>query len=142
MENNTNRESGLFSLSIEGSARELLQSAATWARIIAIVGFVSAGLTLLDTIIRGAGVGGFAMAGSVLFVSIILVVQVVLNIFLYRFASNTLESLNNMSQVQFNAGVGNLKTYFKMVGILIIIGIAICIIVVLAAIAGASFISR
>lgn len=136
MENNHNQESGLFNLLIEGEAKQLLHSAASWARIVAIVGFVSAGITLLSTLMSGAG--GIALAGSLLFVILFLIVGVVLNILLYRFATHTLASLENMSQVQFNEGTGNLKTYFKLMAVLIIICIALFFIAVLFFAMGAS----
>lgn len=137
MQNNTNQESGLFNLSIEGAARDLLQTAATWARIIAIVGFISAGLSLLAALFAPSESGAVAKGANVLLTILFLLVGVVLNIFLFRFATNTLESLNNMSQVQFNEGVNNLRIYFKMIGILVIIMIALVFIVVLFAGLGA-----
>ncbi|WP_276484490.1 hypothetical protein [Paraflavitalea pollutisoli] len=142
MENNRNEESGLFNLAIEGEAKQLLHTAASWARIVAIIGFISAGITLLSTILSGAKAGGFALAGSLLFVTLFLVIGVVLNIFLYRFATNTLASLENMSQVQFNEGANNLKTYFKLMAILIIIAMALFFIVFLAFALGASMMGR
>lgn len=132
MENYNNQGDNLFNLSVEGAARDLLLTAATWARTIAIVGFISAGLSVLDAFIGKAGAGSAALAGGILFTLLFVAIGVVLNIFLFRFATNIIASLSNMSQVQFNEGVSNLKTYFKLMGILIIIGLAIVFIVILA----------
>lgn len=131
MENNTNQSDSLFNLSIEGAARELLLTAATWARVIAVVGFITAGLSILSAIVGKAGAGSAQMVGSIFGALIGAAITVVINIFLYRFATNTTTSLSNMSQVQFNEGVGNLKTYFKILGIFIIIGIALVFLIVL-----------
>lgn len=138
MENNRNEESGLFTLAIEGEARQLLHAAASWARIVAIIGFIGAGITLLSTVLSGAKAGGLALASNLIVVTLFLIVGVVLNILLYRFATYTLASLDNQSQVQFNEGTGNLKTYFKLMAILIIIAMALFFIVFLAFALGAS----
>ena len=132
MEQNSSQGNNLFNLSIEGPTRELLVSIATWARIIAIVGFISAGLSLLEVILGKADAGGAALVGSGLFTLLVVAISVVLNVFLFRFAKHTLTSLSNMSQVQFNEGANNLKTYFKIYGIFIIIVLVIAIIAVLA----------
>lgn len=131
MEHNSNQSDNLFSLNIEGAARELLLTAATWARIIAIAGFISAGLSILTAVIGKADAGGAAIVGSLFGALIGAAVGVVINIFLYRFATNTINSLSNMSQVQFNEGIGSLKTYFKIISILIIIVLALAVIVML-----------
>ena len=132
MEQNSSQGNNLFNLSIEGPTRELLVSIATWARIIAIVGFISAGLSLLEVILGKADAGGAALVGSGLFTLLVVAISVVLNVFLFRFAKHTLTSLSNMSQVQFNEGANNLKTYFKIYGIFIIIVLVIAIIAMLA----------
>lgn len=131
MENNSNQPDNIFNLSIEGATRELLLTAATWARIIAIAGFITAGLSILSAIVGKAGAGSAQMVGSIFGALIGAAIGVVINIFLYRFATNTITSLSNMSQVQFNEGIGNLKTYFKIISILIIIVLALVIIVFL-----------
>lgn len=138
MENNNNQEGSVFGLLIEGEARQLLQTAAYWARIVAIAGFVSAGVALLSTIMVSSGGGGMALVGNLFAVIIAQVIFVVLNLFLYRFATNTLESFSNRSQVQFNEGTGNLKTYFKLMAILIIIFLVLVFIVFLAFAMGAA----
>lgn len=142
MDNNINQESGFFNLNIEGDAKLQLQTAASWARILAIVGFVTAGIALVATILTRQQAGGFALVGGVFGTVLFQVVGVVLNIFLYRFATHTLESLTNMSQVQFNEGAGNLKTYFKLMAVLIIIGLSLFFIMVLFFAMGASMMRR
>lgn len=132
MENNSNQGDNLFHLSIEGAARDFLQTAATWARIVAIVGFISGGLSLLGFIFGAPSANAAAVAGTTLLMLPFIVVGVIINVFLFKFATNILASLSNMSQVQFNEGVNNLRTYFKIISILIIIALAIVFIVFLA----------
>lgn len=131
MENNINQGDSMFNLSIEGAARDFLSTAATWARIIAIVGFVSAGLSILQAIIGKPGQTGATIVGSALGAIIGAAITVAINIFLFRFATNTTASLSNMNQVQFNEGVNNLRTYFKIVGILLIIVLSLAVLVVM-----------
>jgi hypothetical protein len=132
MENNSNQDNSLFQLTIVGAARDLLQTAATWARIVAIVGFISGGLSLLGLIFGTPSANAAAVAGTTLLMLPFVVLGVIINVFLFKFATNTLASLSNMSQVQFNEGVNNLRTYFKIIAILIIIVLAIVFIVFLA----------
>lgn len=132
MENFNNQSDNLFNISVEDGARDLLLTAATWARIVAIVGFISAGISVIDAFIGQPGANSTAVAGGVLITLIFVAISVALNIFLFRFATNMIASLGNRSQVQFNEGVSNLRTYFKFMGILIIIVLAIMLIVILA----------
>ncbi len=138
MEQNIDQSNSLFNLRVEGATRELLHTIATWARIIAIVGFISAGLSLLEMIIGKKEAGGFAAMTNTITV-ITLIVSIVFNIFLFRFAKHTQASLSNMSQVQFNEGANNLKTYFKLYGIFIIISLVAAIMFMLANGAGRAF---
>lgn len=131
MDNNINQDESMFSISIEGAARDFLATAATWARIIAIVGFITAGLSVLEAIIGKQGETGASIIGSTLGAIIGAVITVAINIFLFRFATNIMSSLSNMSQVQFNEGVNNLRTYFKILGIIMIIVLSLVVLVVM-----------
>ena len=121
----------MFNISIEGAARDFLATAATWARIIAIVGFITAGLSVLEAIIGKQGETGASIIGSTLGAIIGAVITVAINIFLFRFATNIMSSLSNMSQVQFNEGVNNLRTYFKILGIIMIIVLSLVVLIVM-----------
>ncbi len=131
MENTSNQNNSMFDLSIEGAARDFLQTAATWARIIAIVGFVTAGLSVLEAVIGKAGANSVTLIGSTLGALIGAAITVAINIFLYRFATNTLNSLSNMNQIEFNAGINSLKTYFKILGIILIIVLSFVVLIFL-----------
>lgn len=131
MDNNINQDDSMFNISIEGAARDFLATAATWARIIAIVGFITAGLSVLEAIIGKQGETGASIIGSTLGAIIGAVITVAINIFLFRFATNIMSSLSNMSQVQFNEGVNNLRTYFKILGIIMIIVLSLVVLIVM-----------
>lgn len=138
MENPFTQRDNIFDLKIDDTARGYLRTAATWAKIIAIAGFVSAGLTILELIIQGAGTGTYEFIAGFLLMLLFMSIGVVVNIFLYRFASNTLKGLNTISQVQFNEGVNNLRIYYKLIGIIFIICISLIILFTLLFMIGLS----
>ena len=125
----------IFHIQVETEAKGLLYTTAKWAKITAIIGFVSAGLTVVSLVFGIQRTGGqFAglMAGtSFLFVVPFLVASIILNIFLLRFANSTVHGLDSMNQSSFNQGIGQLRYYFKTLGILIIIIISLAILAIL-----------
>lgn len=133
MENNTNQTDNLFDITYDSAAGNYLKQAATWARICAIIGFISAGLSLLKAF--AAGKGNMMFAAATVLISLVFVgISILINVFLLRFANNTTTGLASSSQEKLNEGVSNLTTYFKIIGILIIILIAFCIIYFFAAV--------
>ena len=137
MENNPSL-GNLFNLGVDPSARDYLRSAASWAKIIAYFNFISAGLSIIDAAFGTPGQTQMGVASSVVFTMIVVGIIVVINIFLLRFANNTLNSLANMNQQEFNEGINNLRIYFKIWGILFIILVSIIFLVILFAILGRS----
>ena len=128
----------LFNLGIDTSARELLKTSATWAKIIAVVSFISAGVSILAAVLGSVSSTGHVLGsiGSVGGSLITAAITVSLNLFLFRFASNMSEGLANMNQQQFNSGASNLRTYFKFIGILMIIFISLFLLAMLFFIMG------
>jgi hypothetical protein len=128
MDTNTNKSDNLFDLSVDDTARDLLKSIATWAKIVAIIGLCAAGLTVIDAFLGNTGGNSMTLASSVLIAVIVVVFSVILNIFLLRFASNIQSSLQGMSQSHFNEGVSNLALFWKCMGIFIIVALSLMII--------------
>jgi len=129
MENSGN----LFNIGIDPETRDHLYQAAKWARIIAIISFISAGLGLISVLTGDEEVNKTAMfIATLIFAGI----SITLNIFLLRFANNTKSSLSTMSQEHFNEGITSLHTYFKVIGILIIIFLSLFVIGILFFIVG------
>lgn len=123
----------LFTLGIDPHSRELLRTCATWAKIIAIVGFISAGISVLTAVIGSVSTSTnvFASIGPIGGSLIMAAITVSLNLFLLRFASNISDSLSNMNQQQFNSGASNLRIYFKFIGILVIIFLSLFLLAML-----------
>lgn len=102
-----------------GMAPELKQElagAAKWGRVTAIVGLVGAGLSLI------AGIAAGSLLGSLLSV----VLAVVMNIFLLRFGNHSNTAIQSNDQGSLIEGMEALRTYFKIMAIIILI---VCVLV-------------
>lgn len=129
--------SDIFSdLHVDAESKTVLQTTTKWARLTAIVGIISAALTLITTVSGIAKTGGkfmgAFMSAGLFFVIPVVIVLIILNIFLLRFAASTSDSLQNTEQGTFNQGINFLKLYFKTLGIIIIVLIGFVLIMMIA----------
>ena len=129
----------ILNVEIDMISRDHLKTITVWARIMAVVGFINLGLTLIRLLVNPDSTGTMALVAMLFFVLIYLVVMALLYVFLLRFANRTSASLNTQNQEQFNAGIGYLATYFKILGIIIIIGLALVGLFVVFLAIGAAF---
>ena len=67
--------------------------------------------------------------GSVIFG---IVIGLLINYFLYKFANLTRKGVNGPSQSDLNAGFYNLKIYFVIISVLVIIGLAFLLLFLVA----------
>ena len=124
-----NTTEGLFNLSLDQEAKSLLKTTTVWAKIVAIIAFVEAGVNLVSSFFGGSN--AVQVAGA-FFASLIgVLITVLLNIFLYRFAQKTNDALASSNQQSFIDGINNLRNYFKILGILLIIVMSLFIIVMI-----------
>ena len=123
----------IFNLGIDAHSKDLLRTSATWAKIIAIISFISAGVSVVTAVINStsASENVIAAVGPIGGSLIVAAITVTLNLFLLRFASNISSSLTNMNQQQFNNGASNLRIYFKFLGILVIIFLSLFLLAML-----------
>jgi hypothetical protein len=144
MEQNT---SNLFELHVDPQSNAYLGETARWAKFLAIVGFVMCGLIVLLGIFfgtlfssfgdsMGMGMGGVGIGAAFMYILIALL-WFFPCLFLYRFAVRTQVALRNNEQQNLTAGLANLKSYFKFVGILTIIFVSIYLLIFLFAMLGA-----
>lgn len=137
----------LFNVGIDDTARNHLRTAATWARIIAIIAFISYAVNIIvaflgkkATTFESAEVSGLAASagrGADIASALIgAIIGIILNIFLLRFASNTKEAMDNLSQGSLETGLNGLRTYFKMSAILLIIAGIFVLLALLLVLAG------
>ena len=133
-------ENSLFDLSIDETAKDHLRRICSWAMIIvvtAVMGYVVAIIKALmpkTQVIQSEGFGVSVSSGQNLgkchFYNYNRVAG--LNYFLYQFANLTKKGVNGMSQTDLNAGFYNLKIYFVIISVLVIIVLAFVLLVLLA----------
>ena len=130
-------QKSIFELNLTEEGKINFSSIARWAFINAITAFVSLGLSLITTffvtpklihdptsraLAQGAGIFTFLiMAGLTLLI----------NIPLINSANNLKNGLTTSDQGYFNLGVSKLATYFKILGILMIVFLVIFFLVIL-----------
>lgn len=137
-----NQQNSIFELGLTDEGRSSFSSISQWALINAIVGFVSLGVSVVTTVMSASKLSRFngAAAGSTFITVLITVlISLLLNITLISAANQLKKGLALSDQGYFNTGLLKLTTYFKIVGILMIIVLVIFVLVLLVVlIAGAS----
>jgi hypothetical protein len=107
----------LLDLSVSPKLRDDLKTAASWARIIAIVNFINAGLNLVAAVMQGNFFG--ALIGTA--------IAVFVNIYMFNFGRKVKSALSATNQEEFNDGLNDLRMYFKVYGIIIIVVLSLCL---------------
>lgn len=131
-------------LRVTDQVKDNLRITAKWARFLAIVGFVNIGLMLIGGIWMLGMTGsiptedvpyasGFeAMFRYMAYLYIILCIIVFFpNLYLYKFGTSTLKSLESAEQLDFDEGIENLKKLFRFIGILVAIFIGLYMLILL-----------
>ena len=138
MENNYQSTGELFEFGFDEQSKPILRSIGKWAKITAIVAFVSNGLSLIASFtspstaeMTATGLGQAGLIGGIVGTLIFVAIGVIINIFLYRFATEIVEALNLTSQPRLESAFGNLKTYFQIIGILVVILLVIFVFAIL-----------
>ncbi|MEO6407052.1 MAG: DUF5362 family protein [Ferruginibacter sp.] len=135
-------------LQVDITAAAHLRETAKWAKFLAILGFVLSAFLVLAGIFAGSFLSGFSKMGdsaaagmispgfiSIIYI-IIAVVYVMLSLFLYRFATKMLATLQHNDQQQFNDSLNNLRLVYKITGIIVVIYLCF---LVLAMVVGIGF---
>lgn len=140
MENSPNINDDIFEVSFDHSAKESLKAAASWAKIISILGFVSYGITLLAAVLgKVQTLKGFSDSPSdvtsTIYSVVTVVIGVAITIFLFKFAQKTAQGVNHLHQRSLEEGFSALRYYFKIQGILLIIAISLIVLVAIFAVA-------
>jgi hypothetical protein len=135
MDTNTN----LIDLQFDNSTQALLRETAKWAKFISIVGFIFCGLLVLGGIFAGTlfsnlstnpyGNTGMPTAAMGSMFTVIYIICALVYffpcLFLFKFASRMQVALRSSDQQTLVSSIGNLRAYFRFVGILLIIGLSI-----------------
>ena len=143
----TNQDSSLFDLKIDETSKDLLRKIGTWAMVVVVtslIGYVAQIIQVATAKNRAVEYEGFKFAersqsniGGTIFS---IVVGLFLTYFLYQFATLSKKGVEAVSQPDLNKSFANLKNYFMVTGILIIVGFTIGVLVVL--VFSASTVSR
>ena len=138
----SNSSTNLFDLQIDPQSSSYLSETAKWAKFLSIVGFVFCGIFLLYGAFAGtmmsyfvssfgretdASVNALAGVGGV-FIFIFVLIAVIIYFFpclyLYRFSTKMRIALKNNDQSLLTGSLGNLKSVYKYIGILTIVGLS------------------
>jgi hypothetical protein len=130
MENQNNNE-----MQLNTSALEFLKESAKWSKFLAIMGFIGIGFMVLAAIFMGAFMSMIpttaestefnplgAMKG---FISVLYLIMAVLYFFpvfyLYKYANDTKNAIQNNDSELLSNGLGFLKSHHKFLGIMMIV---------------------
>lgn len=132
MENSSHNQPDIFEVEFDHSAKEQLQNAASWAKLIAILSFVSYGVSLVAAFLgKETSLTGRAerSTGSLNLVTTLVTVLIggAIAYFLYKFARKTNDGLQKLGQADLEEGFSALRYYFKIQGILMIILVVVVI---------------
>lgn len=123
---------GLFELSVDATAHGYLKDAARWAKFLAIVGFIFCACFMTFALFVGTLSDMFTTLGSQSF-SLVFKTLItfgyaglaLLNFFpclyLYKFASKMQVALRDNDQGQLNRSFKNMRSFYRFVGVLMII---------------------
>ena len=132
-------ENSLFDLSIDETAKDHLRRICSWTMVIvitAVIGYVIAIIKALlpkTQVIQSEGFGISVNTGQTLGSAIFgIIIGLLLNYFLFQFANLTKKGVNGMNQTDLNTGFYNLKIYFVIISVLVIIVLAFALLVLVA----------
>jgi len=140
MENQIQQED-LFDVEIDATAKSLISDIATWAKIVAVSAFVGYAISLVAAVLGKNELGsGFAATTSkateITGTLINVIIGAIINIFLFRFAVEAKRGIDHIDQERLESGFNNLRIYYKILGVFIIIILAIFVFVLLAVVMG------
>jgi len=122
MENTEYRDS-IFGFTLTPNLKYQLAAAAKWGKIMAIVGFINSGVNLLAQFSKGGRNAEVSVTGALVSAAIAIVVYV----YLLNFGRKVSKGIEEMEQGIFNDGLNDLRLYFKIAGILVIVALSIMV---------------
>jgi Family of unknown function (DUF5362) len=127
------QQSSIFEFNIDEEGKSNLAAIAQWANINAIVGFTGLGISIIGFVIAMAKIGRMGSTGYAgsLGIFIGFIIGLLLNITLIYAAINIKKGLELSNQGHFVTGLSKLASYFKIFGILTIIGLVLIVLVLL-----------
>lgn len=141
-------ESSIFDLAIDNEGSASLAETAKWAKVVAIFGLIGGLLMILAGLILGISSATFArmspeMAAvgpmSGVFCVAIGAILMYPNWKLLKFGSSMSPGLRKSDQVMVNDALKNLKSYFKILGIFMLVVIGIYVLAIVVVMSAGSF---
>jgi hypothetical protein len=134
MENES--QSSIFNdFAIDEDLKNNFNDLAKWAKVNAIVGFVSVGFSLLTMVASLILTFGYNYGSSNSLTNVLsIAISLLLNAILFKAAKSINEGTATNNQLQFNTGLSNLAKYFRVLGIIIIIVLIVCVLALLVGI--------
>jgi len=130
-----------FNISFDEATRGQIRKAAQWARICALCTFIGYGVSLIVTFFgrqtelteteSGIQITSAYRAGAIPGHLLVFGIRVWIYYFLYRFAISTAKGMDTMDSIKTNEGFDSLRRFFKIVGILLIIGFSLFMLIML-----------
>ncbi len=111
-------------LSVSPKLKADLLQAATWAKIIVITAWITSVLSVIVNVRKHTGL---ALVSGIVSVGL----SILIYIYLLQFSNQVKKGIDNNDQQMLNTGLFSLRTYFKIVSLLLIIALGIGLIVVL-----------
>jgi small-conductance mechanosensitive channel len=136
MENQDTNQS-LFDLRFDENVKQNLRAAATWGGIAAIISIIGSALGLINYFVQAGKPKTYRSEGfqemrvqannsnNIVSVIITLFIAIFLFYFLNQFAKTTKAGIDGNNPQQISQGLGSLSSYFKIIGVLLIICIVI-----------------
>ena len=134
---NIHTDKSLFDISFDENVKQGLKGAATWGGIAAFTSLLGSILGLINYFVEKGKVSRYSGAyegirtqqatevGGFISVAITLVIGIILFVFLNRFSRKARSGVDASDQFLINEGLGSLSTYFKFIGVLLIIMIVL-----------------
>jgi Family of unknown function (DUF5362) len=125
----------VFDGAITEESKTQLTGVSQWMQISAITGFASLAVSVISTVVlyvrlSSIGFGGGAVGSSGIFrLLLTAAVSIIMNVLLLQAASNIKKGLAMHDQQFFNTGMARMATYFKVMGILIIVGLSLLLLI-------------
>jgi hypothetical protein len=141
-------ESSIFDLSIDNEGSASLAETAKWAKVVAIFGLIVGVLIVLAGFflsLAGAVVGSvFAALGAIgpymgIFYIAFGAIMIYPNWKLLKFGSSMSPGLRKSDQLMVNDALKNLKSYFKILGIFMLVMVGIYVLAIVVVMSAGSF---
>lgn len=137
----SNISKGLLDLQVNEEVKSNFLGLAQWTNYAAIIGLIGALLGFIGAYVESSKMGdvqGPGVAGGIIGGLIVMAISLYLNFTLLNASKKIKAGVSSAEQGSFNDGLSKLTTYFKVIGILVIILLVFVALAVLLAIFGAA----